>query len=95
MSAVAPPEHQESFAVAVELLRVIRGCKTRGKRSLRWPVSQLVIRAPADVRSALAPVLDDVLHAGAVQTGTWRLEDGTAPEGAAMEVEVMLAEEES
>lgn len=95
MSDVAPPEHQESFAVAVELLRAIRGCKTRQKRSLRWPVSEMVVRAPDTVRAALAPVLDDVLHAGVVETGAWRLEDGSAPEGAAMDVEVVLAEEGS
>ena len=93
LASVRGPEHAETFAVAVELLRAIRGCKTKEKRNLRWPVESVVIGSSEDARAALASVLDDVMHAGAVEEGGWHLVDGVPEDGAHLRVEVALAAE--
>ena len=93
MESIGGPAHAETFTVAVELLRAIRGCKTTQKRSLRWPVESVVIGSSEDVRAALVPVLDDVMHAGAVADGGCRLVDGVPDDGSHLRVEVALAAE--
>lgn len=93
--SVVEPEQRESFAVASDLLRQIRGAKTREKRSLRWPVSALQVSGPEEARAALDPVLDDVLRAGVAEEATIEIVDGPAPVEGRFAVEVSLAEEPS
>jgi valyl-tRNA synthetase len=93
MAAAGEPALPESFAAAAEVLAQIRGAKTREKRNLRWPVTRLEVRGPSEARRALEAVLPDVLRAGAVEEGALRLEEGAAPEGQRLGVEVALGDE--
>ncbi|MGD8440607.1 MAG: valine--tRNA ligase [Holophagae bacterium] len=93
VGAVAPPEHDGTYEAAVEVLTAIRGTKTVAQKSLRWPVSKLEVRGPDRHRDALAPVLDDVLRAGAVDPDGVVVAGGDAPEGERFAIEVELADE--
>lgn len=93
LEEVAEPEHGRSFDLAVELLHAIRGHKTREKRNLRWPVSSLSVRGSESDREALAPVMEDVLRAGAVEASGFVLEDGGSADGRSLEIVVELGEE--
>jgi hypothetical protein len=56
-------------------------------------VTRLEVRGPSEARRALEAVLPDVLRAGAVEEGALRLEEGAAPEGQRLGVEVALGDE--
>ncbi|NRA02375.1 MAG: valine--tRNA ligase [Myxococcales bacterium] len=89
-----PKTSDEAFTCAVEVLQQIRSAKTQAKKSLRWPVVSLEIQGPDAPRAALAAVLDDVRHAGAVEAAA-RVEllDGPAPAGERFSVRTTLSEE--
>ena len=93
-SEAVPGGDDEAFVCAVAVLQQIRSAKTKAKRSLRWPVVSLEIQGPDAPRAALAAVLDDVRHAGAVEAAA-RVEllDGPAPAGERFSVRTTLSEE--
>jgi valyl-tRNA synthetase len=92
VEAVARPDEQGTYDAAVEVLTAIRGTKTAAQRSLRWPVVRLTVSGPDRHRSALQPVLDDVLRAGNVDGAGLDLTDGASPEGHRFAIEVELAD---
>jgi valyl-tRNA synthetase len=91
---VPEPAHTDSFECAVEVLRKIRQAKTRAQKSLRTPVGRLEIRGDRACQEALAPVLEDVLLAGAVAEGACSTDEGAPEEGERFAVAVELAEGE-
>lgn len=91
--AIADPEHANCYAAGVEVLVKIRSAKTEGKKSLRWPISQLTVRGSQENLDALKVALDDVLEAGCVQPDGVTLEVGEPKEGDLFEVVAVLAEE--
>jgi valyl-tRNA synthetase len=93
LAAVPEPTERGTFGAAVEVLTKIRGAKTTAQKSLRWPVAGLQITGPAELRAALAPVLEDVLRAGNVDPGAVEQADGVSPEGERFSVTVELAAE--
>ena len=84
-----------TFEAAVEVMTKIRGAKTLGQKSLRWPVASLEIVGPEAGRNALAPVMDDILRAGNVVDGGLSLADGESPEGERFAITITLGEEEA
>ena len=94
-AAVALPRDGAAFAAASEVLRQIRGAKTRGKRSLRWPVAGVRVAGEADSLSALEPVLGDVLRAGTVAADGCETVRAERPDEGMFEVTVTLAEEDA
>lgn len=88
---VPAPDAGEVLDCAVEVLRKIRAAKTRAKKSLRWPVTALVIVGPEAECATLRSVLSDVLHAGNVEKDAHHLAKGASPEGERFSVEVELS----
>ena len=84
-----------TFEAAVEVMTKIRGAKTLGQKSLRWPVAALEIVGPEAGRNALAPVMDDILRAGNVVDGGLSLADGESPVGERFAITITLGDEES
>ena len=70
----------ELYDDAVELLTKIRAAKSDAKKSLKWPVAQLAITAPAERLSAVEPVLSDVMRAGCVLDGALEMHAGPPPQ---------------
>jgi len=93
LEAVPRPQVDGTFEAAVEVMTKIRGAKTLGQKSLRWPVASLEIAGAESARAALAPVVDDILRAGNVAPDGLALKDGDAPEGERFAVTVTLGEE--
>ena len=60
---VADDGDPQAFAVAAEVLGAVRRAKTEAKRSLKWPVSSVVVAEHATRADALRTVLDDVAEA--------------------------------
>jgi valyl-tRNA synthetase len=87
----APEPEADAYAAAVEVAQKIRGAKTVARRSLRWGVSRLVIRASAADLAALRGALGDVLASGAVERGAAELVTGEPPPDGRFHVEVELA----
>ena len=71
---------------AAEVLAAIRRAKTEAKRSIKAPVAQLAVTAPADALAGLRAVAGDLAEAGNVTEFSWT-------EGPTLEVGVRLAEE--
>ena len=92
---VPQPEVESTFEAAVEVMSAIRGAKTIGQKSLRWPVATLEIAGAQSARDSLAPVIDDILRAGNVVKDGLSLGDGEAAEGERFAITVTLGEEES
>ena len=74
------------------MLSEIRATKTQDQKSLRWPVSRLSVTASKSQLEALAPVLNDVLQAGNVDSEVVELLEGNAGEGKKFLVVTELAE---
>jgi len=89
---VPRPEVDGTFEAAVEVMTKIRGAKTIAQKSLRWPVVTLEIAGAVSARDSLAPVMDDILRAGAVAPDGLALKDGEAPDGERFAVRVTLGE---
>lgn len=92
VSSVPLPSHEDTFDAAVEVLSEIRATKTQAQKSLRWPVSRLVVKAPAGRLEALAPVSRDVLLAGNVPEEVAEFIEGETGEGTGFEVLTELAD---
>lgn len=89
--AELPGADDAFFTAASDVLGKIRGAKSEAKKSLRWPVTRLAIRASREDLGALDVVLADVLHAGAAEGATVERTEGAA--GAErFQVQVTLAE---
>ncbi len=77
----------QAFAVAAEVLGVVRRTKTEAKRSLRWPVDRVVVVAHEHRVKALQSVADDVREAAnaaelVIEVGAEpSITVGLAPEG--------------
>ncbi len=56
--------NESVFSAAAEVLGKIRGAKSEAKKSLKWPVAALEIRATIEDLEALEVALPDVLRAG-------------------------------
>ncbi|MCA9796073.1 MAG: class I tRNA ligase family protein, partial [Candidatus Eremiobacteraeota bacterium] len=81
------------YDCAIEVLSKIRSAKTEAKRSLRWPVVELVLIGPKTNHQAVEAALSDVIEAGAAGGSSVRYEEGEAPAGEKFEVRVVLGEE--
>ena len=90
---VPRPEVESTFEAAVEVMTKIRGAKTIAQKSLRWPVATLEIVGPESGRTALAPVVDDILRAGNVVDGGLALADGDAPENERFAITIVLGDD--
>jgi valyl-tRNA synthetase len=95
LEAVPRPEFDRTLEAAVEVMTAIRGAKTLGQKSLRWPVASLEIAGAEADRDALQPVIEDILRAGNVADDGLTLIDGAAPEGERFAITVTLGEEEA
>ena len=71
---------------AAEVLAAVRRAKTEAKRSIKAPVAQLRVTAPATALDALREAQSDIADAGNVTAFSWT-------EGAALAAVVELAEE--
>ena len=67
------------LSVAGDALGSIRRAKTEAKRSMRWPVTTVVVRDTAERTAALTLASDDVGEAGSVETFDIAPADGVAP----------------
>ena len=76
------------LAAAAEVLGAVRREKTKAKRSMRWPVDQLVVTGPADYLEAVRTAEDDLREAAGLQ-GKLELVEAEEPG-----VRVMLADDE-
>jgi valyl-tRNA synthetase len=77
-----------SFDLVVGVLTQVRRAKSQAKVSIRYPVSRLIVRLPAEELVRLEPVMGDVCSSLAVQSFELRPEQSVE----APEVEVTLAE---
>lgn len=93
MSMVRTPQAGDVYRAAAEILSKIRTAKTAARRNLRWPVVSLHVIGSAAERAAIAPVLSDILEAGAVAADAVQLLDGVAPPRERFEVRVVLGDE--
>ncbi|MCK5793209.1 MAG: class I tRNA ligase family protein, partial [Anaerolineales bacterium] len=93
VASVPAPQHEATFDAAIEVLSEIRATKTRDQKSLRWPVSRLVVTALKEDLEALYPVFEDVLLAGNVPGEVTETVAGDAGEGQKFLVVTELAEE--
>ena len=89
---VPRPEVEGTFDAAVEVMSKIRGAKTMAQKSLRWPVERLEIAGAESARDSLAPVIEDILRAGAVAPEGLVLKDGETPEGERFAITVTLGD---
>ncbi|MEE9391499.1 MAG: valine--tRNA ligase [Planctomycetota bacterium] len=94
-AAIPAPAQATSYAAAVCLTAFIRGAKSEGQKSLRWPVSQISITGKAADIAALEPLLDDVLLAGNASRDIVEITEGDSADGEMFEVKVTLAQEEA
>ena len=92
-ASVPAPQHKDTFNAAIDVLSEIRATKTQDQKSLRWPVSRLVVTASRDQLEALSPVFDDVLLAGNVSAEVAETVTGNPGEGRKFLVVTELAEE--
>jgi valyl-tRNA synthetase len=76
------------YPAGAAVLGEIRKAKSEAKRSMRTEVLSVVVHAPAELRRALEPALDDVRGAGRI-VGSTELVDA-----AELRVEVVLADPE-
>ncbi len=83
----------DTYDAAAEILSKIRGAKSIGKRSLKWPVERLIVTGPAANLAAFEPVRDDVLKAGKVMDGALSTVDGDADDNDRFKVTVTLSAE--
>ena len=80
-----PPDADAgTFAAAVEVLTEIRRAKSEAKKSVRWPVEELVVTGPAARVALLEEVLEDLKATGNV--GEVRFETGEDTQAFAVEV---------
>jgi valyl-tRNA synthetase len=84
-AASAPEADAVVLDVAADVLGRIRKAKTEAKRSMKTPVTVVVVHDTADRLAALARAEADVREAGVVD-GEWRTREGDA-----LAVEVELA----
>ncbi|MEZ6195941.1 MAG: valine--tRNA ligase [Planctomycetota bacterium] len=89
---VPAPAHAAGFEAAVEVTTKIRGAKTAAQKSLRWPVSRLVVRGAAEDLAALEAVMGDVAEAANLAAGALELVPGEPSPGDRFAVEITLAE---
>ena len=82
--AGATGDERGPLALAAELLRQVRGAKSRAKVGLSTPVTLARVTLPADRRAAFAIVRDDLVAAG-------RIADLRVVDGDEVAVEVELA----
>ena len=80
-------DHPQLLQLAADVLAEIRGAKSVAKVGMKTEVTALNISAPAETVALLPHVMEDIKFAGRV-TGAVSLQ-----EGAAFEVEVILAEQ--
>ncbi len=80
-------------AVAAEALAAVRRAKTEAGRSLRAPVTRLVVRDTPERLGWLQAVVDDLRQAGTVETVEWL--DAGAGAGATTGFEVVLGDSEA
>ena len=66
--AVKDPEFNNTLELLTEVLSEIRGEKTRAQKSLKWPVSQLIIECSEKQRQAILNGLNDLIRASNLQT---------------------------
>ena len=92
VSSVSAAESPLTFDAAMEVIGKIRGAKTGAQKSLKWGVSSLEVKGPGENRSALEPVLADVLRAGNVDENCVKLIDAPKSEDGLFEVVVALSE---
>jgi valyl-tRNA synthetase len=76
------------LAAAAEVLGAVRREKTKAKRSMRWPVEQLVLTGPADYLEAVRTAEEDLREAAGLQ-GKLELVEAEEPD-----VRVTLADDE-
>ena len=93
LAAIDLPANAATYDLAAEVLGEIRSAKSTAQKSLRWPIASLEIVGPEARRNALAPVIDDILRAGAVAPDGLVLKDGEAPEGERFSVTVTLGDD--
>jgi valyl-tRNA synthetase len=91
--AIEEPRQANCYAAGVEVLIKCRSAKTEGKKSLRWPISELKITGSQENLEALKVALDDVLEAGSVHRDGVRMEIGPAQGSDMFDVSAVLAEE--
>ncbi len=82
-------ETPELFTETAKILATIRKCKTESKRSLRWPLASLSLKAPKDLLATLAAASSDLALASNTP-----LEALAFYIGEKLEIEVLLEESE-
>ena len=95
IEAVRAEEIPGVLPAAIEVLGAIRGAKTEARRSLKWPVTALLIGGAEADRGSLGAALDDVLAAGNVDPGVFSWADVSPEEGQRFKVDVTLGDEPS
>ena len=91
VAAVPKLSSEGTFELAALTLGKIRGAKTAGKKSLRWPVDEVIITGSSQDLAALSPVLTDVLRAGNVRDAS--TVEGPSPEGERLGIDVHLGQQ--
>ncbi len=56
----------DTYAATIEVLGSVRRAKTEAKRSMRWPVDNLLIKSALELETTLTPGLEDLKAAGSI-----------------------------